>query len=616
MGDLAMQAVGNVLNDAIKRLYEGLLRQVPPLIDKAKLEGLISGFEVYAHNTRMRCSWVKTIVNRSAPVELHKAYVPLRVIRQQEVLDEAGVLAMLGRGQQVVITGGAGCGKSMLMRSLFLKLLERGDTVPVYVELRNAEVSDELSLSQYICHEIGMFTNGFSQEALAYGLDKRHIYLLLDGFDEVQSDRKGLVEKQLLQMVYSCPNMAIAVSGRRDLRYSAWPTFHELRVQGLDRQQVGDLLQRVEYDAGIKSEFAGRAMGDLYQSHHDLVSSPLLCCLMLMTYGEFRAMPSKMHVFYDTAFEVLARKFDATKPQFIREFYTGLELGDFTRLFETFCLVSYIQDRVAFENGEIEKFAAESIEYERGVLPAVEVGDFVNDLIENVCVILPDGDRHAFLHRSFQEYFVASFLTSRSPPRLFEMTRKIVQSNMVQGVFGFALDLNREVMQREFVPKAIAEMLAVLDAKEDRRSKILKFFAGFDVYESGRVDVYWSGRDALARSLFSVLDAVGDQHFLREPAGAELIADLPFEHGINDLAGERYIRIDRSNPAMFDRMVDEMRVEQAIRTHLGAAGKKAQGAIAERLSAVDGLLGGASLAALPSVPSRTSADGENLPPSA
>jgi hypothetical protein len=42
--------------------------------------------------------------------------------------------------------------------------------------------------------------------------------------------------------------------------------------------------------------------------------------MMLMTFDEFAEITSKMHIFYDQAFNVLYNKHDATKTSFRRKF--------------------------------------------------------------------------------------------------------------------------------------------------------------------------------------------------------------------------------------------------------------------------------------------------------
>ncbi len=280
--------------------------------------------------------------------------------------------------------------------------------------------------------------------------------------------------------------------------------------------------------------------------------------MMLMTFNEFADVPSKMHIFYKTAFDALLRKHDALKPKFRRVFKTGLETYDFSRLFETFCFLSYADRIVGFDKKSAIKYAAEAIRYE-GI--SVKSEDFVDDLTDSVCVMLVDGDRYPFVHRSFQEYFVASFLATRSLDDLYDIVLQVAGASSDRSVFNFLRDMNRELLIRKYVVPAAKMMIDEIRGRRtlgDSDVDIFsRFFSGFHVYVDGTLNVYWGSSESLARIFYSVLSVVSVTRFPGAAVGEVYARNLSTQHGEEYDADEdrSYIAVDESDALDFQDVV-------------------------------------------------------------
>lgn len=111
--------------------------------------------------------------------------------------------------------------------------------------------------------------------------------------------------------------------------------------------------------------------------------------MMILTYTEFEEIPSKMHIFYARAFDVLFTRHDRTKTFFSRKFYTELAEDDFKRLFSTFCLFSYLESAYSFDRETALKFLEMAFKFEGS---AISPGDFLSDLHESISILVKDGD--------------------------------------------------------------------------------------------------------------------------------------------------------------------------------------------------------------------------------
>jgi hypothetical protein len=132
---------------------------------------------------------------------------------------------------------------------------------------------------------------------------------------------------------------------------------------------------------------------------------------MLLTFDQGAEIPSKMHVFFERAFEVLFYKHDATKEtSFRRKFETSLDIDGFRRTFAAFSAFCYLDNGSSFTHSQAVKSAKQALEYNEFQENAEA---FVSDLCTSVSILVREGENYNYIHRSPQEFFVAQFLANR-----------------------------------------------------------------------------------------------------------------------------------------------------------------------------------------------------------
>ena len=233
--------------------------------------------------------------------------------------------------------------------------------------------------------------------------------LLLDGFDELNHDIRDTVEDQILEISRAYPLTSIVVSGRPDDRFKAWKLFSIYKVQPMDQKQVLDLINKLEYDSGVRKRFIQKIKDGLFDSHNSFMSTPLLAILMLLTFEQNANIPDKMHLFYSEAFRTLFHKHDALKEQYARSRKSNLAVDDFEKVFAVFCLKTYVLEKLEFTEREITAYIKDALGYEKS---AADASEFLFDIEEAICLFVKEGSSYFFVHRSFQEYFTALFLAS------------------------------------------------------------------------------------------------------------------------------------------------------------------------------------------------------------
>lgn len=432
------------------------------------------GFEKYISKTLELCTNVKTLISTNHPVVLSKAYEPVNLVGQNDILVNIDkyIKDFGARSRHSVITATLGAGKSFTMKYIYSVWARDASLkrVPIFIELRYVNFPDQ-SIISYITQKLLPFNSFVTERSVQAGLKSGAFALIMDGFDEIATRNRAAAEKQILKIAHDYPDTFIVLSSRPDInRFLGWNTFSEYSVAPLSLNQLESMIDRIDYDDRDKASFLKMIKGGLYKTHEKLLSNPLLASMMLLTFREFQDIPSKMHVFYGTAFDVLFRKHDTTKAEYHREFATGLDLDDFKRIFMTFCFTSYVDKKYSFDEHSLRRYADKALQYEDS---SVKHADFQNDLIKNICIMHQEGETISFIHRSFQEYFTALFLSKRSIPESYEFIDFIIgESGDVNECIQMLIDIDSEEFERKYLIQRLTELDKEIDLAKTIKSKV------------------------------------------------------------------------------------------------------------------------------------------------
>lgn len=402
----------------------------------------------YLEHTLEKCRRLKTIINADYPIDMLDFYVHLefKVGEAKKNLDDYTVIDAIPDKKRAFIFGAAGSGKSMFMRYLWICYFVRPHgKIPLFIELRDLNTFDGDDLLAFIYSTIANIDvrrqkNAIDEDSFFAAIDEGQFTFLFDGFDELDEARRRIYGPQLIRLAGIESNIVV-VSSRPDPRLAAWPSFWNYNVSPLDKKRSLSLVRNVEFNAVVKKKFLQKLNSDLYDSHKDFASRPLLLLIMLLTFDTFADIPEKIHVFYDLAFDALFSRHDATKEAYHRKHYTTLSIDDFKRLLSYYCILTYKDQKWLFSEAE----ALEYIKHAAGIDQSqreLSSDAFLKDLLETVCVLQWDGLYITFSHRSFQEYFCAYGLLRL--PQQFSRQLMVEYSRREQdSVLNMAFDMNK-----------------------------------------------------------------------------------------------------------------------------------------------------------------------------
>lgn len=487
---------------------------------KEKLEiKFRKGFEGYIEKQLERASSIKTIISSSTPLLLKDIYVNLYLAAGPKAFRDEDFLTSITKYRHVIFTATAGAGKSMLMRYLYLKFLEtQTDRLPVFVELRDLNRDNSTTLMAFMREKIAEYIDGFSDQHLKYAIDTGRLVLFLDGFDEIDHDKRKEREKELNVLASRNKNLLTFISSRPAETFANWEKFFVFDVQPFTEKQVELLIKKIPYDNEIKQLFLKKLSEGLYTTHREFLTNPLLTIMMLITLEQFAEVPAKVHLFYEYAFEALFGRHDVTKGGFQRKRHTTLALDDFKRLFSYFCMITYARKLLTFSSDALLGFIQQSILSSQIITDKVQ---FRNDLTESTCMLVMDGLDYTFSHRSFQEYFTAYFLSRVKVDEIERIVPKLVEINGVfDNVLKMLSEMNSEKFEESWSLPALERMcnsVQNIDAKqkpieycEAVIGKIVVYFEHGD-----RIMVTTAGNDSTGQTrmaLYSIYDQFDKIH--------------------------------------------------------------------------------------------------------
>lgn len=477
--------VNKIVTDLVSRnldkMVSGIRKFGKDQIADIQIETL-TAFEKYLLRSADKYSKSKTLIHRSTSVPLYDFYVHTELALGQEIIETEYISSILQRSKYSMILGSGGTGKSTLFKHLFLNSIYTSDKIPIFVPLRDIN-GTELSLLD--CMYDSLTTLGFSlqKDYFAESLDKGIYIFFFDGFDEVDQERQPKVIREISNMITRFSENYYLVSSRvTDNLSTGWDEFTDFTMRPLSLKKASVLIDKLPYDQETTGKFKEKLEAGLFYELQSFCSNPLLLTLMLMTFDEFGDIPDKLHIFYGQAYDVLSFRHDGLKPGYKRPRRTDADhLGSdgFTQILEAISAVSYFDGNVSFTGTQLTDYLNKAKALERLEFKSE---DYKEDLISTVCILILDGLRYNYQHRSFQEYFTARFINRQPDEKqkraLTRLSREKSSSMRSDQVLNILMDLNRTMVEKQFIIPVLREIRenVMESTKEETYIKAIKLY--------------------------------------------------------------------------------------------------------------------------------------------
>lgn len=391
-----------------------------------------NGFDEYLASVYDKYKEVSTLFYHKEPKEFDSIYICNDVLRPGYA---TGPLAALvgrkisdsyieninyitlneSRYQYLIITGTGGLGKSMMMTHLLLDAVEHYyeyRILPLLVQLRDFN-SAYSSFLDFLFDIFDSFGGGICKEQFEKLLCAGRFMLLLDGIDEIAAKNKKYFEISLDRFINGHRRNYFIMSCRPNEEIASYSRFKKTELLPLSFKQSVALVRKLdmgtEYEP-LKQSFIS-TIEALQYSHKEFIENPLLLTMMLMTYKQKNDIPSEMHKFYAKVYDTLFSEHDNTKVGYKREYKTRLNQDRFAEYFEEFCFLTYQDENYDPSADECKQYFNDMVLVQEEH-PEFTWKDFMDDLVDCLCLMYEEGQKYHFIHRSIQEFFCACYFSN------------------------------------------------------------------------------------------------------------------------------------------------------------------------------------------------------------
>ena len=464
--DLASKFMNAIFDEYLSPLISKIANKLKITYNEVKID-LEIPFQAYLTKSYEKYSKIKTIIYGIEPKKLYDFFEIPFLKKGSDIIKPTTTRVLTDISKFLIIEGSGGIGKSTLMKHLFLSELKLKDYIPIFIELKDFNEEGHLDLEKLLIKKLNQFHNTFQEEYLDYALQSGCFLFLLDGYDELYSENQKEFFKKLNDFCDKYPENHYILSSRpySESEFIEFQRFTVLKAVPFTKEQAISLITKIEYpDEELKDKFIRDLESGLYDRHKSFASNPLLLNIMLSTYNDYAKIPQKLHLFYYQAFDTMLSKHDATK-SYRRKLLSDLSSDTFKECFAIFCFLTYQKAKTEFTFPEIDEIFKKFPPRIKNVL---NIGNFIHDLENCLCVLYKEGNRYKFSHRSFQEYFVAYFLNIQTDSKMRDYSFRLIESgkfsSSADSVFPMLEDMSTQRFNNNI-------LIPLLDKFEESKSK-------------------------------------------------------------------------------------------------------------------------------------------------
>ena len=450
--------------------------------------------------------------------------------KDDRVIENACIDSFEEEHRFIVLSGTGGMGKSMMMTHFMLDTIDKNKEtgeVPVFVLLRdyNPAAGD---LIDFIFGELKRHDVDLHLSDLVELLQSGKGVILFDGLDEIKSENCRRFYKEMENLADSYPEASYIVSSRPTMNFRGLSRFTVYDLQPFSQEQAVEMVGKLDQsvvDPIIQKDFImdlrNNRFGFDWRERKDFLGNPLFLTILLLAYEGNHDIPTERYLFYEQAYDAMAKKHDAAKA-LTREFATGLNSREFQNYFGEFCTITYEQEKYDFTPEEISAYFQEVIEAnELDTTPEA----FIEDVTGKICLIYKDGGKYYFIHRSFQEYFVAYFFSRQLEQRygaVLDIFQRRDSADHDSVVLPMLFDMEQNKTELCIIIPFLGQIFK--DENDDEAYEhFLEYFYPIICYEQGDVTDF-----SMGTSESSIYEFIADKYNFKEMIDGDELPEMDY----------------------------------------------------------------------------------------
>ncbi|WP_242264893.1 NACHT domain-containing NTPase [Bacillus cereus group sp. BfR-BA-01422] len=450
--EVIKQSVTGVMNTWVKPKMEAIKERRK--ID-TKLESyFFDVFHDYLVRTYEQNKFVNVIALGNNQVDIDKIYYPLTISNENgeesySLTDYKSIL--FNKYKKVIIEDRAGMGKSTIMKKLFISCIEKNEGIPIFIELR--KIQEDTEIVDLVLEQLNSIHLEHDKKVILEMINRGDFIFFLDGFDEIPFDYKDKITHNLKEFIAKSNNNIFILTSRSDNVLSSFGQFKKFHINGLETDEAYGLIER--YDKFLNLNLSESIINQInknieqkaFNDLEEFLKVPFLVSLIYLTYKHKRDVPLQKDQFYRKVYDAMFEEHDLSKDGYKRQRYSGLSIDQLHKLLRKLGYLCLIENRVEYKKDKLLSLIEKSADspYFENIKPH----DVFKDLIYNVPLIIEEGLRYRWAHKSFMEYFSAQFIFMDNGDLKEKILENVMNSNKFT-IYSNMLDLYYDIDQETF----------------------------------------------------------------------------------------------------------------------------------------------------------------------
>ncbi|HFL3675375.1 TPA: NACHT domain-containing NTPase [Clostridioides difficile] len=386
--------------------------------DRKELELIENKFSEYMIRSYKNYIYINTIVFRNQQKTIDDLYIPLTVSEcktfgfldvenHSEILINGYKEDLLPRYKKVLLVDQAGMGKSTISKYLYLSTINENKGIPILIELR--KLSHEKDIIDFIMNEINGLSEHFDKDGVLKLIERGDFIFFFDGYDEINKDNKIEITENIQAFISKAGNNTFLMTSREENELNSFGDFQRFDIRPLEKSEAYALIKKLDNNGELSSELIEKLENDKnLEIIKEFLENPLMVSLLYKAFEYKNTIPYKKHIFYRQVYDALFEEHDMTKKgAYVRKKKSGLDIEDFHRVLRTIAFFT-LSKGISYSKEDFIKIIYNSKKKIMGV--EFNENDLIYDLTHNVPIFVKDGVEYRWSHKSFQEYFAASYI--------------------------------------------------------------------------------------------------------------------------------------------------------------------------------------------------------------
>ncbi|ABS30663.1 NACHT domain-containing protein [Clostridium kluyveri] len=476
MEEFTKIAVTAGISEMIKLVISTYIKPRLELLNINNKLGFEDKFNEYMERSYNSNLYMNTIAFKNQQKTIDDLYIPLNVSKCS-TNNKDNVRICIDRYHdnfvphysKVLLVDSAGMGKSTILKYLYLSIIKENKGIPVLIELRKLKV--DTSIIDFIVSEINGIKEYFSKKEILDLIEEGGFVFFFDGYDEIIDENKKEVTENLQNFISktsTTKNLSnnFVISSRDENALSCFSDFQRFDIKALTKKEAYELICKYDNNGELSKELIRSLNGEEnLRIIDEFLVNPLMVSLLYIAFQYKRVVPYKKQIFYRQVYDALFQDHDRTKGgAYVHPKNSKLDIEDFHRVLRILGFIT-LSKGISYCKEELIKIVNKAKSMAVGI--QFKANDFIYDIVHAVPIFIKDGVEYRWIHKSFQEYFAASYICYDSKEKQDVYLWTMIQGEKISkyyNVLDFCYDIDYKEFRKAIVYPIIKEFIEYYDS--------------------------------------------------------------------------------------------------------------------------------------------------------